>query len=56
MINFFLGRYRVDMSYDDSLLSVVVHNLTSPWAFWSPSTHRFLMGKAEQGGGEGCCN
>jgi hypothetical protein len=34
MIQFLLGRYRVDMTYDDSLLSIAIHNLTSFSGFW----------------------
>jgi hypothetical protein len=34
LLQFLLGRFRVDMSYDDSLLSVIAHNLASPTAFW----------------------
>ncbi len=52
LIQFFLGRSRVDMSYDDSLLSVVAHNLSSPGAFWSPSTQchsPFFAGQIEAG-------
>jgi hypothetical protein len=37
LIQFFLGRYRVDMSYDDSLLSIAANNLTSVGGFWCAS-------------------
>ena len=48
LIQFFLGRVRVDMSYDDNLHSVIAHNLASPGAFWYAALTHSRLGEVER--------
>ncbi len=44
LIQFLLGRFHVDMTYDDSLLSIARHNLTSLGGFWCAAANSARLG------------